>query len=267
MPDKSINELQELIGNLYDDLYGDQSSLLDLNTYDGDIADKMTSPPDKKKSKKHKLAQIHARIDDGELVLDLRNPLLPFGVTFYNVRSLQMRIREYLESCMGPQTSASGKVTLGSDGLPVLVQTRPLTLAGLANSLGIQTRLLKAFARGDFDTVQDKYSHYIQMAAQQIEEYAETRLYDKNGYQGGRYILDSAFGRTIGKETADIKNSDFDRQQRIQEFILKVKQLGLNVTDNQLDIVISTKERRDGSPVITTAEILNLDEADVEEVK
>lgn len=247
---------ETLLGQLYDNLYGESTSLLNLTGKDNVNAmydiNQTTETSDKK------IKNVHGRLENGNLVMDMSNPLLPYGATFSNTAMLQQRLSEYFLSCEGPLKNKNGNIIKDGEGNPHMTQVRPYTLAGMARAMGVETRELKKFASGKYDTVKEKYSYWVKMGAQQIEEYAESRLYDKNGHNGGRFILDSAFGRTIRKDNSDVNSAEFAKQKALLDFSLQLKKLGLDKVDDDLNIVIQPKEY-DGAHAI-----LNLDESDYE---
>lgn len=237
------------MANLFDDLYGDDKSILEL-------IDPATE----------KTENEHIRLENGKLLISTTCALLPYGVTFNSEETLQQKCREYFLSCEGPVKDKHGTILKNADGSDMIAQIRPYTLAGLASALGIETRKLKDFASGKYDNHSSNYSHIVKMAVQQIEEYAETRLYDKNGSQGARYILDSAFGRTIKKETSEVKDLTFKQKQAVAEFKVKLRALGLNQTDKDLNIVISPKKLEEKTRILNldTMELKNVEEVEVQ---
>lgn len=248
---------ETLLGQLYDNLYGSTNSLLSLTGSDNIDSMYGMNKPESIKSEQ-KIKNVHARLENGDLVMDMSNPLLPYGATFSTALMLKQRLSEYFLSCEGPAKNKKGDVIVDREGNPYMTQVKPYTLAGMARAMGVDTRELKKFASGKYDTVKEKYSYYVKMGAQQVEEYAESRLYDKNGHQGGRFILDSAFGRTVKKDNSDVNNAEFAKQKALLDFSLQLKKLGLDTVDDELNIVIQPKEYD------TTNEVLNLDESDYE---
>ena len=106
----------------------------------------------------------------------------------------------YFEDCRGLlKTGEDGVALLSSKG-EVMWKTppRPCTLAGLALALGFDSRA--AMTRCSEDKA---YAGVIARAVTRVEEYAETRLYDREGLTGAKFVLSSAFaGWTESKEPA-----------------------------------------------------------------
>ncbi len=102
---------------------------------------------------------------------------------------MQEAINAYFKDCEGmPLTDAEGKVLLNKYGEPVIIGAKPLTVTGLALALGFTTRqsLLNYQGRGQFQKI-------IEAAKLRIENYAEMRLYDKDGWNGAKFNLQNNF--------------------------------------------------------------------------
>ena len=87
-------------------------------------------------------------------------------------------IEKYFEDCEGHVlTDSSGKTVYDKGGEPVIVGAHPPTVTGLALALGFKTRqsLLNYQARSE------KFNDIITVAKSRCEEYAERRLYDRDG--------------------------------------------------------------------------------------
>lgn len=103
--------------------------------------------------------------------------------------AMQEAIDRYFADCEGqPLTDDNGKVLLNKYGEPVIIGARPLTVTGLALALGFTSRraLLDYQGRG-------KYKEVVEAAKLRIENYAEMRLYDKDGCNGARFNLQNNF--------------------------------------------------------------------------
>lgn len=102
---------------------------------------------------------------------------------------MQEAIEEYFKSCEGHiLTGVDGQTVFDKFGNPIIVGEKPLTVTGLALALGFATRqsLLDYQGRKAFEKL-------IQTAKLRIENYAEMRLYDKDGYGGARFNLQNNF--------------------------------------------------------------------------
>lgn len=102
---------------------------------------------------------------------------------------MQAKIDAYFEDCKGEVlTDQYGVPILNKYGEPVRLGVKPLTVTGLALALGFTTRqaLLNYQARGEYRAI-------IETAKLKIENYAEMRLYDKDGCNGARFNLQNNF--------------------------------------------------------------------------
>lgn len=117
---------------------------------------------------------------------------------------MQEKIDAYFEDCKGRVlTDAEGAAIRDKYGMPIIVDARPLTITGLALALGFTSRqaLLNYQAKEEFvDTVM--------RAKAKVEQYAEERLYDKDGANGAKFSLANNFEGWREKQQieADVKN-------------------------------------------------------------
>lgn len=113
-----------------------------------------------------------------------------------SVKAMQDAIDAYFKSCEGkPFVDDGGFVVRDKYGVPIIIDAHPPTVTGLALSLGFTGRqaLLDYQARPEFaDTVT--------RAKSRCEEYAESRLYDKDGANGAKFSLGCNFGWNSGEE-------------------------------------------------------------------
>ncbi len=99
-------------------------------------------------------------------------------------------IEEYFRDCEGHVlTDKDGNAVYSKSGEPVIVGAHPPTVTGLALALGFKTRqsLLNYQARSD------KFNDIITVAKSRCEEYAERRLYDRDGVNGAKFSLANNF--------------------------------------------------------------------------
>ena len=119
-------------------------------------------------------------------------------------QEMQAKIDEYFASCEGEVLrDKEGEVVLDKYGDPVVVGKRPYTVTGLALALGFTSRqaLLNYQAKREFfDT--------ITRAKTRIEQYAEERLFDKDGANGAKFSLANNFEGWKEKQQieADVTN-------------------------------------------------------------
>ena len=99
-------------------------------------------------------------------------------------------IEKYFKGCEGhPLTDDNGDTVYDKNGNPVIIGVHPPTVTGLALALGFKTRqsLLNYQARTD------KFNDIITVAKSRCEEYAESRLYDRDGVNGAKFSLMNNF--------------------------------------------------------------------------
>lgn len=108
---------------------------------------------------------------------------------FRSVKAMQIKIDEYFNSCESrPLLDENGNVLTDKKGNPVFSPGRPPTVTGLALALGFTNRqsLLNYQEKDEFfDT--------ITRAKTKIEQYAEERLFDKDGANGAKFSLANNF--------------------------------------------------------------------------
>lgn len=108
---------------------------------------------------------------------------------FSTREELQAKIDAYFAGCEGKAlTDAAGNVCRDKYGCPIIIDAHPPTVTGLALALGFTSRqaLLNYQAKKDFvDT--------ITRAKSRVEEYAEARLFDRDGVQGAKFNLMNNF--------------------------------------------------------------------------
>ena len=124
---------------------------------------------------------------------------------FYNTaEEMQEKIDAYFVECEGRLlTDNEGNVITDKYGYPVRVDTRPLTITGLALALGFNSRqaLLNYQEK-------DEFHDTIMRAKAKVECYAEERLFDKDGANGAKFSLANNFAGWKEKKEieADVSN-------------------------------------------------------------
>jgi len=108
---------------------------------------------------------------------------------FNSPEEMQEKIDAYFEDCKGELlTDDNGQPIFDKYGEPIRLGVKPLTVTGLALALGFTTRqaLLNYQGRG-------AYKPIVEAAKLKIENYAEMRLYDRDGCNGARFNLQNNF--------------------------------------------------------------------------
>lgn len=109
---------------------------------------------------------------------------------FGSAKAMQKRVDEYFIYCKGKTlTDEEGNAVTDKYGNPVIIDAHVPTVTGLARFLGFKSRqaLLNYQERDVFKPV-------VEMAKMRIEEYAEERLFDRDGVQGAKFTLCNNFG-------------------------------------------------------------------------
>jgi hypothetical protein len=119
---------------------------------------------------------------------------------YKTVDEIEEKIEKYFKDCKGyPLTDSKGKQMFNKFGSPVFIDVHPPTVTGLALALGFTSRqaLLNYQAKPEFvDT--------ITRAKARVEQYAEERLFDRDGSNGAQFSLRNNFKGW----DADKKNDD-----------------------------------------------------------
>lgn len=144
---------------------------------------------------------------------------------------LQGLVDEYFASCEGIRFNPrTGMPFMDQNGEPVICQIKPYTISGLACYIHIDTSSIKNYSREQIDDLGfptdeeyegPQYSDIINEARKRIEAFAEERLYDRDGFGGGRFVLNSAFGWKETREVAEVENMKKAMKMKKKEFELK----------------------------------------------
>lgn len=136
---------------------------------------------------------------------------------YKNVAEMQAKIDAYFKECDGKLlTDENGNYVFDKFGKPVIVGEKPITVTGLALALGFTSRqaLLNYQAKKQFvDT--------ITRAKSRIEQYAEERLFDRDGANGAKFSLANNFKGWNEKQSVEIKNSEQKKEKTKLDNILE----------------------------------------------
>ena len=106
-----------------------------------------------------------------------------------SVKAMQKAIDAYFESCKGTPLMIDGDVATDKYGRPIILDEKPPTVTGLALSLGFTGRQALIDYQG-----RPEFADTVTRAKSRCEEYAESRLYDKDGANGAKFSLGCYFG-------------------------------------------------------------------------
>lgn len=111
-------------------------------------------------------------------------------LTFKTPEEMQEKIDEYFEECEGhPLIDNDGHAVIDKFGDPVIIGRKPLTVTGLALALGFTNRQTLL----NYQHRSKKFQEVVERAKLRIENYAEMRLYDKDGSNGAKFNLQNNF--------------------------------------------------------------------------
>lgn len=111
--------------------------------------------------------------------------------------------------------SSDGEAVTDKYGIPVIVGAHPPTVTGLALWLGFKTRqsLLNYQHRSK------AYNDILTEAKSRCEEYAESRLYDRDGVNGAKFSLTNNFRGWREKPAED----NAEALGKLDEVLSKIK--------------------------------------------
>jgi len=116
---------------------------------------------------------------------------------------MQIAIDEYFKSCEGLKAlDDEGKAIFTKYGYLYEVEPKPPTMSGLAIALGFLDRCaLLNYAE------KDEFYSTIRAAKGKVEEYAETRLFDKDGANGAKFSLANNFKQWKEKQEVELNGN------------------------------------------------------------
>ena len=119
---------------------------------------------------------------------------------YKNKEQIEELIEQYFKSCEGEiLKDRDGEPIFNKYGQPVIVNQRPPTVTGLALALGFSSRqaLLNYQAKKEFNDT-------IMRAKSRIEQYAEERLFDRDGSNGAKFSLSNNFKGWSEKQEVEV---------------------------------------------------------------
>lgn len=131
---------------------------------------------------------------------------------YKTVDELQTAIDKYFEDCEGkPLLNDDGEAVFDKYGNPVVIGARPPTVTGLALALGFTNRQSLLNYQG-----KKQFLDTITRAKSRCEEYAERRLYDRDGSRGAEFSLKYNFK---WDESKDSGNNIADSMQALVDIL------------------------------------------------
>lgn len=109
---------------------------------------------------------------------------------YTNAKELEQAVALYFKDCAGHAlTDADGNIIMDKSGQPILIDAHPPTVTGLALALGFKTRQSLL----DYQARSNAFNDVLTIAKSRCEEYAERRLYDRDGVNGAKFSLANNF--------------------------------------------------------------------------
>lgn len=115
-------------------------------------------------------------------------------------QEMQKKIDEYFILCAGEKAlDDEGNPIITKYGYLYKVEPKPPTMTGLALALGLNSRQALLNYQG-----REKFNDTVTRAKARIEEYAESRLFDKDGANGAKFSLANNFKSWSDKQEIDL---------------------------------------------------------------
>lgn len=147
---------------------------------------------------------------------------------YKTAEEMQKVIDEYFEECTGRlYTDENGEPKLDRFGNEIYLGAKPPTVTGLALALGFTSRLALLNYQD-----KDEFVNTVLRAKAKVEEYAESRLFDRDGANGAKFNLSNNFRGWRESQNVEISGKDGgpiqyeamsaeERQKRIAELLDK----------------------------------------------
>ena len=145
---------------------------------------------------------------------------------YKNVEEIEDKIEQYFAICEGePLLDNEGKPVVNKYGYPCWIKPpKPPTVTGLALALGFTTRL-------SLLNYQDKkeFMNTITRAKTKIEEYAESRLFDRDGSNGAQFSLRNNFKGWNGEQ-----EKSQDEMEKLDEIIRNIDKVAVDSGETEV---------------------------------
>ncbi|MDD5353279.1 MAG: terminase small subunit [Candidatus Omnitrophica bacterium] len=122
---------------------------------------------------------------------------------FKTPKELEKKIDAYFDSCFRPLINPkTNEIVKDKNGNEIIAQYKPFTISGLAYALGTNRMTLLNYEN------KEEFSEIVTRAKERCEVYAEESLYDRDKWQGARFVLTNGFQGWETKETHKIEGID-----------------------------------------------------------
>ena len=133
---------------------------------------------------------------------------------YKNCEEIQMKIDDYFKECEGKVLLDDKKHAVTDKyGNPIIVGAKPPTVTGLALALGFATRKSLLEYQG-----KKEFVNTITRAKTRIEQYAEERLFDRDGAAGAKFSLANNFSGWKEKQEVDVSGTEA-AQEKLSELL------------------------------------------------
>jgi hypothetical protein len=136
--------------------------------------------------------------------------------SFYaNAAKMQEAVDAYFASCNGTFIKDDdGEYITDKAGNPFLFGGKPPTVTGLALALGFNSRQALLNYQG-----REAFNDTVTRAKAKIEEYAETRLFDRDGVQGAKFSLSNNFTGWAEKTDVNMNLSQSEASAKVKAMV------------------------------------------------
>lgn len=145
---------------------------------------------------------------------------------YKNVEEIEDKIEQYFAICDGePLLDNEGKPVVNKYGYPCWIKPpKPPTVTGLALALGFTTRLSLLNYQG-----KKEFMNTITRAKTKIEEYAESRLFDRDGSNGAQFSLRNNFKGWNGEQ-----EKSQDEMKKLDEIIRNIDKVAIDSGETEI---------------------------------
>lgn len=139
---------------------------------------------------------------------------------YKSVEEIEEKIEQYFAGCEGePLSDDEGNQVFNKYGYPCWIKPpKPPTVTGLALALGFTTRLSLLNYQG-----KKEFMNTITRAKTMIEEYAESRLFDRDGSNGAQFSLRNNFRGWNGEQ-----EKSQDEMKKLDEIIRNIDKVAVD---------------------------------------
>ena len=124
---------------------------------------------------------------------------------YSSAEDMAAAVEDYFTDCEGHAlTDENGEIVRDKHGSPVIIGSHPPTVTGLALHLGFKTRQSLL----DYQAKSKAFDDVITVAKSRCEEYAERRLFDRDGVNGAKFSLTNNFKGWREKPEGDSDGSE-----------------------------------------------------------